>query len=58
MGAGARQLNPLYHWSSWCGDAVFGWEGSLDLVHVGVLVVFGLITWRIAIAGMTRKLIT
>ncbi len=29
----------------------------MDVLHYGVLVVFGLITWRLAIRWMTRKLI-
>ena len=51
-------LNPLYHCVELVRDAVFGWEGWVDLVHVGVLVAFGLLTWRLAVWGMTRKLIT
>jgi lipooligosaccharide transport system permease protein len=52
------QFNPLYHCVALVRDVVFGW-GSLGsaLGHLGVLVVFGLITWRVAIYGMTRKLI-
>ncbi len=38
-------------------NAVFGFEGWEDLARVGVLVVFGLVMWRIAINAMTRKLI-
>jgi hypothetical protein len=37
--------------------AAFGWEGWIDFVHVGVLVVFGLVLWRIAIYAMTQKLV-
>jgi lipooligosaccharide transport system permease protein len=51
-------LNPLYHLVELVRHAVFGWEFPLDLADLGILVVFGLITWRIAVAGMTRKLIT
>ena len=51
-------LNPLYHLVELVRHAVFGWEFPLDLAHLGILIVFGLITWRIAVAGMTRKLIT
>ena len=50
-------FNPLYHLVQLVRDAVFGWEGLVDLAHFGFLVVFGLITWRLAVAGMTRKLI-
>ncbi len=51
------QLNPLYHCVELVRHAVFGWDGAVDLLHVGVLVGFALITWRLAIHGMTRKLI-
>jgi lipooligosaccharide transport system permease protein len=51
------QLNPLYHCVELVRDAVFGFEGWADLVHVGALVAFGLIMWRIAIYAMERKLI-
>ncbi len=51
------QFNPLYHCVELVRDAVFGWEGWPDLAHVAVLMGFGLLTWRVAIRGMTRKLI-
>ena len=51
------QLNPLYHCVELVRDAVFGWEGWADLVHAGVLIAFGLAMWRLAVWGMTRKLI-
>ena len=51
------QLNPLYHCVELVRDAVFGWEGWIDFVHAGVLIVFGLVTWRIAVVTMTRRLI-
>jgi lipooligosaccharide transport system permease protein len=51
------QLNPLYHCVELVRHAAFGWEGWTDLVSVAVLVVWGLILWRIAIYAMTRKLI-
>ena len=50
-------LNPLYHCVELVRDAAFGWEGWVDLAHVGVLVAFAVITWRLAVAGMQRKLI-
>ena len=52
------QVNPLYHLVELVRHAVFGWEGAVDLLHVGVLVVFALLTWRLAIVFMTRKLIS
>lgn len=51
-------LNPLYHLVELVRHAVFGWELPLDLAHLGIVIVFGLVTWRLAVAGMTRKLIT
>ena len=51
------QFNPLYHCVQLVRSAVFGFEGWVGLYHVGVLVVFALITWRLAIHFMARKLI-
>jgi len=53
----AAQANPLYHCVELVRHAVFGWEGATDLAHYGALLVFGLVTWRVAIWAMTRKLI-
>jgi lipooligosaccharide transport system permease protein len=50
-------FNPLHQCVELVRSAVFGWEGWEDLGRLGVLVVFGLIMWRIAIHAMTRKLI-
>jgi lipooligosaccharide transport system permease protein len=50
-------FNPLHQCVELVRSAVFGWEGWEDLARLGVLVVFGLIMWRIAIHAMTRKLI-
>ena len=49
--------NPLYHLVELIRHAAFGFEGWVDVLHYGVLVVFGLITWRLAIRWMTKKLI-
>jgi lipooligosaccharide transport system permease protein len=51
------KLNPLHHCVELVRHAAFGFEGWSDVVSVGVLVVFGLLMWRIAIRAMTRKLI-
>lgn len=51
------QVNPLYHCVQLVRHAAFGWAGWHDLVHVGALVAYGLIVWRIAIRAMTRKLV-
>ena len=50
-------LNPLYSLVELVRDAVFGWQGAVDLAHAGILIGFGLLTWRLAVWGMTRKLI-
>jgi lipooligosaccharide transport system permease protein len=52
----AGNLNPLYHCVQLVRDAVFDWTW-IDLAHYGVLVGFGLLTWRVAIRAMTQKLI-
>jgi lipooligosaccharide transport system permease protein len=50
-------VNPLYHCVQLVRDAVFGTWGWDDLGHYGALVAFGLITWRVSIYGMQRKLV-
>jgi lipooligosaccharide transport system permease protein len=51
------QLNPLYHCVELVRHAAFGWEGWADVGNFAALVGFGLVMWRLAIVGMTRKLI-
>ena len=51
------QFNPLYHCVQLVRAAVFGFGGWVDLYHVGVLVLFGLVAWRLAIHFMAKKLI-
>ena len=53
----AAQVNPLYHCVELVRHAVFGWEGLTDLAHIGAILAFGLAMWRLAIFGMTRKLV-
>jgi hypothetical protein len=36
---------------------IYGWDGWVDVGRLAVLVLFGLLLWRIAIHAMTRKLI-
>jgi len=50
-------VNPLHHCVELVRHAVFGFEGLTDLAHIGALLVFALAAWRLAIAGMTRKLV-
>jgi lipooligosaccharide transport system permease protein len=53
----AANLNPLYHCVELVRHAVFGFEGWVDVYHVGFLVIFGAVMWRLAIRHMQRKLI-
>jgi lipooligosaccharide transport system permease protein len=53
----AANLNPLFHTVELVRHAAFGFRGAVDLGHVGYLVAFGLVMWRLAIRFMTRKLI-
>jgi lipooligosaccharide transport system permease protein len=52
----AASINPLYHCVQLVRDAVFGFK-LVDLWHLGFMVVFALVMWRLAIARMERKLI-
>ncbi len=51
------QLNPLFHCVELVRSAVFGSQGSEDLLHIAALLIFGLLMWRLAIAKMTRRLV-
>ena len=53
----ASQANPLYHLVQLVRHAAFGFEPGADAVHVGVLLAFALLTWRIAIRWMEGRLI-
>ena len=53
----AGQLNPLYHCVELVRAAVFGFEGWVDVWHLSFLVGFALVSWRLAIKFMERKLI-
>jgi lipooligosaccharide transport system permease protein len=50
-------LNPLHHCVELVRGAAFGFDGWLDLLRVGALVLFGFGTWRVSIHAMTRKLV-
>jgi lipooligosaccharide transport system permease protein len=43
------QFNPLFHCVELVRHASFGWEGWHDVYHLGALVVFGMVMWRLAI---------
>jgi lipooligosaccharide transport system permease protein len=52
----AANVNPLYHCVQLVRHAVFAFQAE-DLWHLGFLLVFGLVVWRLAIARMERKLV-
>lgn len=53
----AANLNPLYHCVQLVRNSVFGFDGLADLFHLGVIVLFGLICWRLAVRCMKRRFI-
>jgi lipooligosaccharide transport system permease protein len=50
-------VNPLFHCVQLVRHAVFGFKGLEDLGHLAFLVIFALVSWRLAIKFMERKLI-
>jgi lipooligosaccharide transport system permease protein len=50
-------VNPLFHCVQLVRHAVFGFKGWEDPGHLAFLVVFALVSWRLAIRFMERKLI-
>ncbi len=53
----AANVNPLYHCVQLVRHAVFGFEGWVDLFHLGVIAAFGALMWRLSIHFMQKKLI-
>jgi lipooligosaccharide transport system permease protein len=53
----AGNFNPLFHCVELVRHAVFGFQGWVDVWHVGFLVTFAAVMWRLAIRYMERKLI-
>ena len=53
----AANLNPLYHCVQLVRDVVFGTYGWPDVGHLAFLAGFALVSWRLAIRYMERKLI-
>jgi lipooligosaccharide transport system permease protein len=51
------QVNPLYHLVQLVRDAVFSELAWVDLAHFGVIVVFGLLMWRLAVWRMEKRLV-
>ncbi|MDQ3677136.1 MAG: ABC transporter permease [Actinomycetota bacterium] len=54
----AGNVNPLHHTVELVRHAAFGWDAGADLRHLGALVLFAAVMWRLAIKAMERKLIT
>jgi lipooligosaccharide transport system permease protein len=52
----AAHGNPLFHLVQLVRHADFGLE-TADLIHLAVLLAFGLLTWRIAVRWMERRLV-
>ena len=50
-------FNPLFHCVELVRHAVFGFEGWVDVWHLAFLIAFALVSWRLAIRFMERKLI-
>ncbi len=53
----AGNLNPLHHCVELVRHAAFGFDPGADVGHLAALVAFGLVTWRLAIWAMSRKLV-
>ena len=50
-------VNPLFHCVELVRHAVFGFEGLEDVGHLVFLVAFALLSWRLAIRYMERRLV-
>ncbi len=50
-------FNPLFHCVELVRHAVFGFRGWVDIWHLSFLIAFALVSWRLAIRFMERKLI-
>jgi len=53
----AGHFNPLFHCVQLVRHAAFGWEGWADLGHLGAILAFGLLMWRLAIWRTTIRLV-
>jgi lipooligosaccharide transport system permease protein len=53
----AGEINPLYHCVQLVRDAVFGLRGWQDVGHLAFLIGFALVSWRLAVKYMERRLI-
>jgi lipooligosaccharide transport system permease protein len=50
-------FNPLYHCVELIRHAAFGFEPLHDLAHLGALLIFGLLMWRLAVWRMHARLV-
>ena len=53
----AGHFNPLFHCVELVRHASFGWHGWADVGHLGALLLFGVIMWRLAIWRTNIRLI-
>jgi lipooligosaccharide transport system permease protein len=53
----ASNANPLFHCVELVHHAAFGYKGWVDVGHVAFLIGFALVTWRLAIHYMQRRVI-
>jgi lipooligosaccharide transport system permease protein len=53
----AAWFNPLYSCVQLVRHAAFGFEGWVDIAHLGILLGFGLLMWRLAITYTGRRLV-
>jgi lipooligosaccharide transport system permease protein len=51
------QVNPLHHLVELVRHAAFGFEGWVDVGHLGALVAFAALTWWTAVRWMERRLV-
>jgi len=50
-------FNPLFHCVQLVRHSVFGLQGWHDVGHLAFLIVFALVSWRLAIHYLERKLV-
>ncbi|MDQ3850545.1 MAG: ABC transporter permease [Actinomycetota bacterium] len=50
-------VNPLHHCVELVRHAALGWRGWADLAHLGALLLFAAVGWRLAIRAMVAKLV-
>ena len=53
----AAQFNPLYHCVELVRGCAFGLHPAAGLAHVGALVLFALLAWRLAVWRTQARLI-